>query len=74
MIWQERPHIIVMVTKLTEGHKSKCEKYWPSYDDGGCDASATYGAFNVTTVKEIPGPDITTRVITVKVKVHVDFL
>ena len=70
MIWQERPHIIVMVTNLNEGHKSKCEKYWPSYNDSGCDATATYDAFHVTTVEEILEHDLTTRTITVKVQKH----
>ena len=27
LIWQERPQIIVMVTNLKEGSKSKCEQY-----------------------------------------------
>ncbi|VDI07363.1 Hypothetical predicted protein, partial [Mytilus galloprovincialis] len=29
MIWQENVDTIVMVTKLMEGEKKKCEQYWP---------------------------------------------
>ncbi|XP_046565276.1 tyrosine-protein phosphatase non-receptor type 7-like [Haliotis rubra] len=29
MIWQEETDIIVMLTRLKEGIKVKCEKYWP---------------------------------------------
>ena len=29
MIWDQKSQTIVMLTKLTEGNKTKCEKYWP---------------------------------------------
>nr|XP_022311825.1 receptor-type tyrosine-protein phosphatase epsilon-like isoform X1 [Crassostrea virginica] len=29
MVWQERVSVIAMVTNLTEGEKTKCERYWP---------------------------------------------
>jgi len=29
MIWDQKVPTIVMLTKLMEGNKPKCEKYWP---------------------------------------------
>ncbi|XP_048257353.1 uncharacterized protein LOC124116616 isoform X2 [Haliotis rufescens] len=29
MVWQEETNIVVMLTRLKEGIKVKCEKYWP---------------------------------------------
>ncbi|CAF0907057.1 unnamed protein product [Didymodactylos carnosus] len=42
MIWQENVPVIVMITKLYEKNKSKCERYLP--DDRG----STYGPFHIT--------------------------
>jgi len=37
MIWQEKSHVIVMVTNLVELGKIKSEKYWPDdRDTFGC--------------------------------------
>ncbi|XP_072043282.1 receptor-type tyrosine-protein phosphatase epsilon-like [Amphiura filiformis] len=47
MIWQEGTETIVMVTRLVEVGKIKCEKYWP--DEG---KSISYGDYTVTNVKE----------------------
>ena len=30
MIWDQKVQTIVMLTKLMEGSKPKCEQYWPS--------------------------------------------
>ncbi len=30
MIWENKLSTIVMVTKLVEGSREKCAKYWPS--------------------------------------------
>ncbi|XP_078328908.1 uncharacterized protein LOC111115917 isoform X2 [Crassostrea virginica] len=30
MIWQEKIHTVVMLTKTIEGDKRKCEQYWPN--------------------------------------------
>ena len=30
MIWDQKVQTIVMLTKLMEGNKPKCEQYWPS--------------------------------------------
>jgi len=29
MVWEQKSPTIVMLTKLMEGNKPKCEKYWP---------------------------------------------
>ncbi|XP_067684841.1 receptor-type tyrosine-protein phosphatase epsilon-like [Haliotis asinina] len=43
MVWQEDVTQIVMLTRLMEMNKKKCEQYWP---DGG--ESKTYGSCKVT--------------------------
>ncbi|XP_067685404.1 receptor-type tyrosine-protein phosphatase epsilon-like [Haliotis asinina] len=43
MVWQEDVTQIVMLTRLMEMNKKKCEQYWP---DGG--KSETYGSCKVT--------------------------
>ena len=30
MIWDQKSQTIVMLTKLMEGNKPKCEQYWPN--------------------------------------------
>ncbi|XP_072044700.1 uncharacterized protein [Amphiura filiformis] len=47
MIWQEGTETIVMVTRLVEVGKIKCEKYWP--DQG---KTISFGDYTVTNVKE----------------------
>ena len=32
LVWQERCEVIVMVTNLVDGGKTKCEQYWPSLE------------------------------------------
>ena len=64
LIWQERPQIIVMVTNLKEGSKTKCEKYWPSETS----AIASYGPFNVTLAEEQIFPDFIIRSLSVQVR------
>ncbi|CAF1114162.1 unnamed protein product, partial [Didymodactylos carnosus] len=41
MIWQENVPVIVMITKLFEKNKSKCERYLPD------DRAITYGPFHI---------------------------
>ena len=30
MIWEQKVKTVVMLTKLMEGNKPKCEQYWPN--------------------------------------------
>ena len=30
MIWDQKVRTVVMLTKLMEGNKNKCEQYWPN--------------------------------------------
>ena len=70
LIWQERPQIIVMVTNLKEGSKSKCEQYWPDPHK----ESTTFGPFTVTILDEQILPDITIRSLKVKVNISVKYI
>ena len=42
MIWQERAHVIVMVTNVKEDKKIKCQQYWPDHD------TKDFGPFRIT--------------------------
>ncbi|CAI8021857.1 Receptor-type tyrosine-protein phosphatase alpha [Geodia barretti] len=55
LVWQERPPSIVMITKLEEGGKIKCQRYWPQ--TGRCN----FGPFEVTLTDEQIFADYTTR-------------
>ena len=33
MIWQEKSHVIVMLTNVIEGNRVKSETYWPPSPD-----------------------------------------
>ncbi|XP_019855551.1 PREDICTED: uncharacterized threonine-rich GPI-anchored glycoprotein PJ4664.02-like [Amphimedon queenslandica] len=55
LIWQEKPHVIVMVTNLMEGGRNKCHQYWPDSD------SVYYGPFKVTLIDKQVLPDYTVR-------------
>ena len=46
MVWEQRSATIVMLTRLEERARIKCDQYWP---DSG---TATYGDLTVTTVRE----------------------
>ena len=66
MIWQERPPVIVMVTNLKEGNKTKCQQYWPDTE------SHDYGPFRVTTIEQQVYSDYVIRKL--KLKVHVTII
>ncbi|VDO00633.1 unnamed protein product [Rodentolepis nana] len=50
MIWEQRVSIVVMMTRLEERARIKCDQYWPSR------GPETY-ANGVITVSPIPGPE-----------------
>lgn len=47
MVWQERTAIIVMLTRLEERARTKCDQYWPTR------GSSIYGDFKVTLMETI---------------------
>lgn len=47
MVWQERAAIIVMLTRLEERSRTKCDQYWPSR------GSSIYGDFKVTLLETV---------------------
>ena len=66
LVWQERAQIIVMVTKLMEGGRTKCDKYWPSSQS----VFESYGPFSVTLMDEQVMPDIVVRKIKIWVRAY----
>ena len=46
LVWQERPPTIVMVTNLKEGHRKKCDQYWPET------GTINYGPFKITLTEQ----------------------
>ena len=63
LVWQEKLVIVVMVTNLKEGSKSKCEQYWP---DSQAEPKQ-FGPFTITLADELILPDYVVRNLTVKV-------
>ena len=61
MIWQEKPGVIVMVTNLKEGNKSKCHQYWPET------GSAMFGPFKVLITDSVVLADYCIRTLQVSV-------
>ena len=61
LVWQEKPHIIAMVTNLEEGTKKKCHQYWPDTD------TQSFGPFQVKITSEQILVDYTTRNLSVQV-------
>ncbi|GFR16572.1 receptor-type tyrosine-protein phosphatase R, partial [Trichonephila clavata] len=54
MVWKEKSPLIVMITKLKEKMKVKCEPYIPDYQD-------RYGDVEVTVMRVIPREGYTVR-------------
>ena len=65
MIWQEKVHIVAMVTNLKEDKKIKCQQYWP---EGG---SKNFGPFIVTTTDQQVFADYTIRLLQIQVCIYI---
>ena len=63
MVWQENVQTIVMVTRIKERNKPKCEQYWP--DTG----EETFGPFCITLIKEDKLAEYTVRTLQIGLKV-----
>ncbi|XP_064626454.1 receptor-type tyrosine-protein phosphatase T-like [Lineus longissimus] len=62
MIWQKRCATIIMLTKLEEMGKKKCEQYWPSQ------GKKTYGPFTIQLAEEYKFTDYEKRILKVTLK------
>ena len=65
LVWQERIHVVAMVTSVVEGGQQKCEQYWP--DQG----TQEYGPFKVTLTEQQVFADYTVRQLFVAVSIVV---
>ena len=63
LVWQERIHVVAMVTNVVEGGQQKCEQYWPSQE------TQEYGPFKVTLTDQQVFADYTIRQLLVAVSV-----
>ena len=64
LVWQERVHIVAMVTNTVERGQQKCEHYWP--DEG----TKEYGPFKVTLRDQQVFADYTIRQFFVSVSLR----
>ena len=65
LVWQERVHIVAMVTNTVERGQQKCEQYWP--DEG----TKEYGPFKVTLADQQVFADYTIRQLFVSVSLMI---
>ena len=65
LVWQERVHIVAMVTNTVERGQRKCEQYWP--DEG----TKEYGPFKVTLADQHVFADYTIRQLSVSVSLMI---
>ena len=61
MVWHEKASSIVMLTKLQEGGKLKCEQYWPESN------TQSFGPFHLTITDHEILPDYTKHTLMVEV-------
>ena len=64
LVWQERTAAVVMLCNIVEGHRVKCQQYWPEA------GSQVYGAVCVRKLKEEKFVDHVIRRFEVTVRVH----
>ena len=63
LVWQEKIHVVAMVTSVVEEGQQKCEQYWPSQE------TQEYGPFKVTLTDQQVFADYTIRQLLVAVSV-----
>ena len=61
MVWQEQVTLIVMLCNTVEGHKVRCQQYWPS------SGSQNYGPFRIKLESEYRFADYTLRTFKIMV-------
>lgn len=60
MVWEQRVHIIVMITNLTERGRRKCDMYWPK------EGAETYGFIQVKLSSETMMATYTIRTFSIR--------
>jgi len=68
MVWAEHPPTIVMITKLWEKGRPKCEAYFPHGEPGTHEATASYGDVIVSVVNLTHRDGYTIRELQVQVR------
>ena len=61
MVWQEKVTLIIMLCNTVEGHRIRCQQYWPS------SGSQNYGPFRIKLETEHRFADYTLRRFKIKV-------
>ena len=61
MVWQEQVTLIIMLCNTVEGHRVRCQQYWPS------SGSQNYGPFRIKLETEHRFADYTQRTFKIKV-------
>ena len=61
MIWEQTCVTVVMLTRLEERTRVKCDQYWPAR------GSAQYGAYTVTLADTLDLAHYTIRTLTIQV-------
>jgi protein tyrosine phosphatase len=59
MVWENRVHTIVMLTRCIEDGKEKCEQYWPQQTN----STETRGEFHITVTSFVPSAEYQIRKI-----------
>ena len=63
-MWQERVHIVAMVTNTVEKGQQKCEQYWPE------EGTKEFGPFKVTLADRQVFADYTIRQLFISVSLR----
>ncbi len=62
MVYEQESNVIVMLTKVIEGAKVKCYKYWPGKKKG-----KSFGAFTVSLVRKEKEHGLVSRTVRLQV-------
>ena len=57
MVWEQRVHLMLMLTAESEGRRAKCHRYWPQYGE----TAVSHGHLAVSCTSEQKTPAATVR-------------